>query len=214
MAQAHYRAPQGLEADGRRLARAALTAKDGPLAFMPIDHFLLCTTATLPAIIVTQLPGGAISFIVVCQSFGFGLRARWLQVMDPASKRRWLRAEQLRSLVYTPHMRIPVARWLKWAASDDFAAPLETRLGALGIRPARAAALYQTARARSWRALACLDAATRMTGHRLHRAAPRLLVAAALLVLLWATLGATSGVAQAAGPEAPIPPAAKHLGAP
>src|SRR4051812_987299 len=54
----------------------------------PADHVLLPEAEALPAIAVALLPGGLTHFIVI-----WSVHAGLVQVMDPASGRRWLSRE-------------------------------------------------------------------------------------------------------------------------
>src|SRR5262249_6457006 len=56
---------------------------------MPVDHLLLPGAKALPAIVVTRLPGGLTHFVLVWRQHG-----PFVQVMDPAVGRRWLRLHQ------------------------------------------------------------------------------------------------------------------------
>src|SRR3984893_7213547 len=56
---------------------------------LPLDHVLLEEARALPAIAVVVLPNGLTHFVVV-----LGRPGRWLQIMDPATGRRWTRARQ------------------------------------------------------------------------------------------------------------------------
>ncbi len=62
---------------------------------MPVDHLLLPEADALPAIVVTRLPSGLIHFVVVWRVHG-----RFVQVMDPARGRRWVRRETFLRDVY------------------------------------------------------------------------------------------------------------------
>ena len=51
---------------------------------LPADHLVLDEAQALPAIVVVQRPSGLTHFLVVWNRVG-----DWLQVMDPATGRRW-----------------------------------------------------------------------------------------------------------------------------
>ncbi len=125
---------------------------------VPVDHLLLPAAAALPALVVLRLPNGLTHFVVVWQR-----RGRFVQVMDPATGRRWLPARRLLDDLHIHTQVVPAAAWREWAATDEALRPLGRRLAATGV-PA--------ATVRDWLAqaladpgpqrLAGLDAATRM----------------------------------------------------
>ncbi|MDQ2806272.1 MAG: cysteine peptidase family C39 domain-containing protein [Chloroflexota bacterium] len=125
---------------------------------VPADHLLLPAAAALPALVVLRLPNGLTHFVVVWQRWG-----RFVQVMDPATGRRWLPARRLLDELHIHTQVVPAAAWREWAATDEALRPLGRRLAATGV-PA--------ATVRDWLAqaladpgpqrLAGLDAATRM----------------------------------------------------
>ncbi len=125
---------------------------------LPVDHLLLTEAHALPAIVVVQLPNGLTHFVVAWRRHG-----RLVQVMDPATGRGWTTCKRLLDEVYIHDLPVPAADWREWAGSDEFLDPLRRRLASLKI-PKKAmermvdAALTES----SWRALAALDAATRM----------------------------------------------------
>jgi len=126
---------------------------------VPLDHMLLPEARSLPAIVITSLPNGSNHFVVVWRRHG-----RFVQVMDPATGRRWPVYEKFLEEVYSHVLPVPAAAWRKWAASDEFTGPLGRRLTELGIASARAEHLIETAlRDSGWHRISSLDAAARMT---------------------------------------------------
>lgn len=124
---------------------------------IPKDHALLAQAATLPAIAVVRLPGGATHFTVLWRRLG-----PWVQVMDPAVGRRWVHHETLSAQWLKHEVDVPVADWQAWAHSPDFTAPLRQRLQGLGVRGKAANALVARASAHhSWFGLGALDASVR-----------------------------------------------------
>ncbi|WP_437947092.1 ATP-binding cassette domain-containing protein [Sorangium sp. So ce296] len=122
---------------------------------VPHDSFLLPEADCLPAIVVKRGAGDALHFLVVWRRLG-----PFVQILDPSSGRRWVRAE--RFLEDMPHFPIPISieRFRRWASSEDALAPLRAKLRALG---ARGEALIARADADpGWRSFAALDAAVRM----------------------------------------------------
>lgn len=124
----------------------------------PVDHLLLPATQLLPALVVTVQPSGATHFVVVWRTVG-----RWVQVMDPATGRRWLSKKQFAQEIYRHQLWLPATTWRAWAAADGFCDPLRARLQDLGLTEQAVAQLLAEALASShWRTLAALDAATRL----------------------------------------------------
>ncbi len=123
---------------------------------LPADHVLLPEAHALPAIVVIRTPSGVSHFVVVWSVVG-----PFVQVMDPAVGRRWLRRSDLLDLLYKHSLPVPAADWREWAGDQEFQATLHARLRAIGGEDA--AALSASALADpSWGGLARLDAATRM----------------------------------------------------
>jgi len=125
---------------------------------VPLDHVFLPGAGALPALIVVRQADGAAHFVVLWRQLG-----DWLQVMDPASGRRWVRAAQFAPEVHFHEQLVPAGDWRAWAGSDDFVAPLRERLAALGVSAAVAQGLVQVALADAgWFGCAALDASVRM----------------------------------------------------
>jgi len=126
---------------------------------VPLDHLLLAEARCLPAIVVVRHPNGLTHFVVAWRRHG-GL----VQVMDPATGRRWPSVRELLDSVYLHRMPVPAADWREWAGSEEFQAPLTARLAGLGLTKTEAEALLGEARTDpGWHPLAALDACTRMT---------------------------------------------------
>jgi ATP-binding cassette subfamily B protein len=124
---------------------------------IPVDHLFLETAAALPAVVVVRHSDGATHFVVVWRRIG-----PWVQVMDPAVGRRWLRCERFVEEVFRHEATVPAGEWREWAASPDFLRPLRERLGRIGASEAQGEALLQEALADAgWFGLAALDAALR-----------------------------------------------------
>ena len=147
---------------------------------VPIDHVLLPEAGSLPAIAVVRRPSGETHFLVVWRRHG-GL----VQVMDPATGRRWPTGRQLLDELYIHSQLVPAAAWRRWAGSDEFLAPLRRRMANVGVSSRAGQRLINDAKAdSSWRGLATVDAATRMVdsllrsgGFRRGRSATRFLEA-------------------------------------
>jgi ATP-binding cassette subfamily B protein len=96
---------------------------------LPADHLLIPAANALPAVVVVTLPNGVTHFVVVWRrTFG------WLQVMDPAVGRRWIRADAFLRDVYRHSALVPACDALDFLASDDFTRVLQVRLRKLGIQ--------------------------------------------------------------------------------
>jgi ATP-binding cassette subfamily B protein len=131
---------------------------DAVQMMMPADHLLLPETQSLPALTVIRLPTGDNHFVVV-----WGLHGRWVQVMDPATGRRWLSRRRFLDELSIHHQYIDAADWRDWAASPGFCEPLRQRLERLEFADAAIHRLLDGALAvPGWHALATLDAGTRM----------------------------------------------------
>lgn len=125
---------------------------------LPLDHVLLDEVGALPAIVVVLLPGGATHFVVVWRRHG-----GWLQVMDPGTGRRWVRASSLLRDLYVHSQAIPAAAWREWASDVEFRGATLRRLRELGVSPGDAAALLREANDDpGWGSLGRLDAAIRL----------------------------------------------------
>ncbi len=125
---------------------------------LPLDHVLLPEAKSLPAIAVVRRPSGETHFVVLWRRQG-GL----VQVMDPATGRRWPSQRRLLDELYLHRMSIPAAIWRRWAGGREFQVPLRRRMSDIGISSARAERLIAQAQSdASWRGIAALDAAVRM----------------------------------------------------
>jgi ABC-type bacteriocin/lantibiotic exporter with double-glycine peptidase domain len=131
---------------------------DAEQVMLPQDHLLLPEAAALPALVVVRLASGLTHFVVVWRRHG-----AWVQVMDPASGRRWLTRERFLRELFIHRMRVPAADWHEWARTEDFLVPLNRRLRDLGLSGQRALALAaEAAESPEWHSLAALDAAARL----------------------------------------------------
>ena len=127
---------------------------------LPLDYLFLPQAKLLPALFVVRHPDGATHFVVVWRQHG-----QWLQVMDPATGRRWLKCAQFMREIYRHEFEVTVSDWQAWASSEDFARPLNQRLSAMGISTQQASELLAGAlEANTWFALATLDASVRLAG--------------------------------------------------
>ena len=106
---------------------------DAEQVMLPMDHVFLPEAHALPAIIVTLTAGGRPHFVALWKRIG-----PFVQVMDPAAGRHWMRIETLASSLYQHTTSAPAAAWREWAGSDEAVAALERRLRDLGADAAAA----------------------------------------------------------------------------
>lgn len=122
---------------------------------LPSDHVLIDEAHALPAIAVVALPNGITHFVIVWRRFG-----RFIELMDPAVGRRWVSATRFLSDLYPHRQTVAAEDWREYAGSEDFLAPLRSRLRLLGID--NSPAVTQAIDDPGWGSLAALDAAVRM----------------------------------------------------
>jgi ABC-type bacteriocin/lantibiotic exporter with double-glycine peptidase domain len=126
---------------------------------LPADHLLLPEARALPAIAVVKTPNGNHHFIVI-----WSVAGPWVQVMDPAEGRHWIRRSALFDRLYLHYERVPAAAWRRWVAEREFLDTLDARLAALAIpRPDRERLCARALASPGWQPISALDAATRMT---------------------------------------------------
>jgi ABC-type multidrug transport system fused ATPase/permease subunit len=126
---------------------------------LPVEHVVAPHADALPAIAVVRLPSGLTHFVVLWRRVG-----SYLQVMDPARGRRWVRAADLIKDLYLHTQAVDADAFRSFAIDPGFTGPLEWRLGRLmgfaragGLVPLVARAVADT----SWRSIARLDGAVR-----------------------------------------------------
>ncbi|HYH80132.1 MAG TPA: ATP-binding cassette domain-containing protein [Longimicrobium sp.] len=137
---------------------ARMLGLDAEQVMLPADHLLLPEANALPAIVVIRNPGGMTHFVVAWRAAGGRV-----QVMDPATGRRFpSRGRFVRDLYIHAHP-VPAGAWTAWARSDEFTAALRARLARLGAGEQADALIRDTAAHPSWRGMATLDAAARLT---------------------------------------------------
>ncbi|HKS27681.1 MAG TPA: ATP-binding cassette domain-containing protein [Pyrinomonadaceae bacterium] len=131
---------------------------DADQEIFPVDYLLLSEAKIEPAIVVVRLPNGFTHFAVLWRRHG-----RLVQVMDPASGRRWMTRDEFVNNVYVHTSPILAVAWRKWAGSDRFLRTFRQRLKDLKLSASTSEALVERATSdKEWRGLATLDAATRM----------------------------------------------------
>ena len=124
---------------------------------LPRDHVLLDEAAALPAIAIVLLASRMTHFVVVWRRHG-----RWVQLMDPATGRRWTSSARLDSDLYLHKMAVSASGWRIYAVSEDFLRPLRRRMERLGIPSASGGHVGEAAADSGWKKIAALDAAVRM----------------------------------------------------
>ena len=125
---------------------------------IPADHLLLYESQSLPALVVVQQPNGLTHFVVVWRRHG-----SFVQVMDPATGRRWQNYQHFLNKLYIHKFPVPAEAWREWAGSEGFCNPLRERMGSLKLEEEKIERLLKGALSDpTWRRLAVLDAATRM----------------------------------------------------
>jgi ABC-type bacteriocin/lantibiotic exporter with double-glycine peptidase domain len=130
---------------------------DAEEIMLPVDHVFLPEARALPAIIVVLTAGGRPHFIVLWKRVG-----PFIQIMDPAAGRLWVRVETLLSNLYQHTTSVPADGWREWASSEEAVATLERRLRNLGVAGAKALVAKALGEP-GYRSIATLDAAGRAT---------------------------------------------------
>ena len=141
------------------LERAAVQlGVDAKQIMVPVDHVLLPEANALPAIAVVRLPTGNTHFVILWRN-----HAGRVQVMDPATGRRWPSAARALGELYEHQHRVPASGWKKWTESVEFTGAVQRRMAGLGLRSDESARLIDYAsRQPGWRPIAGLDAGVRM----------------------------------------------------
>jgi ATP-binding cassette subfamily B protein len=125
---------------------------------IPLEHVFLLEARALPALLVVRQPDGALHFVVAWRRLG-----PWVQVMDPALGRRWVRWRDFSASLFRHELPVAARDWREWAETDDFLDPLRRRIADLGVARADLERLLGRALAYpGWFGLATLDAATRL----------------------------------------------------
>ena len=164
---------------------------DAEEVMLPVDHVFLPEAHALPAIIVVLTAGGRPHFIVLWKRFG-----PFVQVMDPAAGRLWVRVETLLGNLYQHPTSVPAEGWREWAGSEQAVATLERRLGNLGVIGARAL-VSKALEDPHHQSIATLDAAGRATEAMVRAGAVKRGPTASSLL--------SSMIAKAESGEVPIP---------
>jgi ABC-type bacteriocin/lantibiotic exporter with double-glycine peptidase domain len=123
---------------------------DAVQLMLPVDHLLVPESKALPALVVVRQPNGATHFVVLWRKHG-----SWIQVMDPATGRRWVHWHQLEKDLYLHNQTVLFEAWKEFTESDGFKDVLNVRLRQLGAH-------FERLISDDPRQLMRLDAATRM----------------------------------------------------
>lgn len=130
---------------------------DAEQVMTPIDHLLLPEAEATPAILVVRLPSGAPHFIVLWKRLG-----PVIQLMDPASGRRWTTSQELLKDVYVHSSLIQVPSWTAFASAPAFLRVLRQRCRRVGLEDGGVRLIDAALAEPGWRGTARLDAAVRM----------------------------------------------------
>lgn len=131
---------------------------DAEQMLIPADHILLPSAGTLPALLVVRHADNATHFVVAWRRHG-----PWLQIMDPALGRRWVREDRLREDIFRHMMSTPAGEWRAWAGSEENLAAWRARMAEVGIAGDEAEAVIASAMAdEGWFTAGALDACLRL----------------------------------------------------
>ena len=138
-------------------AMANTLGLDAEQVMVPTDHVLLDAANVLPSLAVVQRERTT-HFLILWRRHG-----AFVQVMDPAKGRRWLRPQALSEELYIHRQTVPADAWREWAASPEFLGSVRERLQKLQIaEDIRTRLVSSAVDDAGWQSLALLDAATRM----------------------------------------------------
>jgi ABC-type multidrug transport system fused ATPase/permease subunit len=131
---------------------------DAVQLLIPADFVLLADATVMPCLAVVTLASGLPHFVVLWRRHPGGL----VQVMDPATGRRFGSSVDLTHRLYVHEQPVPAAAWTRYAHGEAFTRALVTRMRTLHIPAGRAQALIDGSQEDpGWRTLTALDAAVR-----------------------------------------------------
>ncbi|MEM7182872.1 MAG: ATP-binding cassette domain-containing protein [Spirochaetota bacterium] len=131
---------------------------DAEQIIVPTDYLFLKETQAFPSIIVVRNPNGMTHFVVLWRQYG-----KFLQIMDPATGRRWIHQDRFLEDLYTHTASIPIETWEEYVISQSFQASLLERLALLEIDQAVSEEYIKKANTKKiWLGFASLDASIRM----------------------------------------------------
>ena len=131
---------------------------DAVQTIVPVDHVLLDEADVLPALAIVRLPSGFNHYVIVWRALG-----GHVQIMDPATGRRWVRHARFRDELFVHTMTVPVEDARTLLRSASFRRALEHRMDRLGVRRRCQDLLRRAEVDAGGRATATLDACVRMT---------------------------------------------------
>jgi len=134
---------------------------DAAQILLPAEHALSAAAGALPAIAVVRMPSGLTHFVVLWRRFG-----PWVQVMDPARGRRWVRASAFARELYLHTHQVDAETFRTFAADPAFTAAVRARFVAAGGRAGTRdfdAALARSSQDDGGKTVARLDGAARAT---------------------------------------------------
>lgn len=102
---------------------------DAAQILLPPEHALSAVAGALPAIAVVRMPSGLTHFVVLWRRLG-----PWLQVMDPARGRRWVRADAFVRELYVHTQAIEAEPFQSFVTDPGFTAAVRARFVAAGGR--------------------------------------------------------------------------------
>jgi ATP-binding cassette subfamily B protein len=138
---------------------ARLLGLDAEQIMVPAEHVVSPGADVLPAIAVIRLPSGMSHFVVLWRRIG-----PYLQVMDPARGRRWVRTSALLGDLYLHTQVVDSAPFRSFVTESGFTTPLEQRIRRLVGRTrasAFASLLRIAASDASWKPVVRWDGAVR-----------------------------------------------------
>jgi ATP-binding cassette subfamily B protein len=130
---------------------------DAEQVMLPVDHLLVPEAGALPAIVVVRTALGLTHFVVVWRTL-----AGLVQVMDPATGRRWPTVEAFRRDVWVHETTVPADAWREFAGSDEFLNLLRARMRRIGVEGVTTKLVDAALSDPSFRGLARLDACVRL----------------------------------------------------
>jgi len=132
---------------------------DADQVMTPVDHLLLPTNP-LPAIVVVRLPNGFTHFVLLWRTHG-----PVVQLMDPATGRRWSTQGKFVEDLYIHEMPVPADAWRTYAGCSEFLDGLRFLMKKIGVGKDMAEEMIKRGLADAgWQTCAALDASIRMVG--------------------------------------------------
>jgi ATP-binding cassette subfamily B protein len=114
---------------------------DASQVMIPTDFLFMPQAQALPALAVVLTGNNMLHFVIIWRCVG-----KFVQVMDPATGRRWTTRDSLLETVYRHQMPVEEASWREWAGTDEFFGLVRTRLTSMKLRGMRLRQLCDRAR--------------------------------------------------------------------